>query len=226
MFRLLIFAAALGGLIALLTLAFPGVLSGTDAQMELVYSLLLITVVGGSIIVTWSHSFGTTLRWGLVWIAMFAALVAAYTYRDDMSGVLARMAGSLMPHRAQVTDAGEVVLTRDQSGHFRVVGSVNGTPVNFLVDTGASDVALSAADAKRVGFDPATLSYTRPYSTANGVVHAAPVTLGDISIGPITKTDVPASVSRAGLSHSLLGESFLSQLSGYSVQGDKLILKN
>jgi aspartyl protease family protein len=84
---------------------------------------------------------------------------------------------------------------------------------------------LTPADARRLGFDPATLAYTRVYHTASGMARGAPVTLPEIVIGTIRLTEVRASVSDRDADSSLLGMSFLGRLSGYEVSGDTLTLR-
>jgi aspartyl protease family protein len=110
-------------------------------------------------------------------------------------------------------------------GHFVVTAEVNGAPVNFLIDTGASDIVLSPADAERIGYDPARLSFTQRYYTANGVGRGAPVRLDSIAVGSITFDRMPASVNEAPMGESLLGMSFLRELSSYEVRGDTMILR-
>ena len=102
---------------------------------------------------------------------------------------------------------------------------MDGVAVRFLVDTGASHVILSAGDARRLGFDLDSLTYSRPYRTAAGTVFAAPVVLGAVTIGPIRIAGVQASVGGAALGQSLLGMSFLNRLSGYRVAGGRLTLQ-
>jgi aspartyl protease family protein len=97
--------------------------------------------------------------------------------------------------------------------------------MRFLVDTGASEVMLSPADARRLGYEPAALAYTRLYQTANGTVRGAPVTIPEIVIGPIRLTNVEASVNEHETEGSLLGMSFLGRLSGYQVNGNTLTLR-
>ena len=101
---------------------------------------------------------------------------------------------------------------------------MNGVALRFLVDTGASDVVLGPADARRLGFDVAALDYSRRYRTANGVVFGAPVTLDRVRVGPIALDDVRASVNGAEMARSLLGMSFLGRLKGYEVSDDVLTL--
>ncbi len=119
----------------------------------------------------------------------------------------------------------ELVLLKGANGHFLVKAHVNGVETRFLVDTGASDVALTKEDAHRIGINAGRLKYTRKYQTANGVIYAAPVTLRDVRIGQLRVQNVEATVSEAPMGISLLGMSFLGELAGYEVRGDRLILR-
>jgi aspartyl protease family protein len=104
-----------------------------------------------------------------------------------------------------------VTLAADPRGHFVADGTINGNPVRFLVDTGASTVALPAADAVRLGID---YRKGRPAlsSTAAGVVQIYVVTLDTVKLGPIELTRVEASVIEQGLEIALLGMSFLNRV--------------
>ncbi len=119
----------------------------------------------------------------------------------------------------------EYVVQPGASGHYVVEAVVNGAPVTFLVDTGASDIVLTMADAERLGFQPATLRFTQRFATANGEVRGAPVVLREIRVGEFSLFDVPASVNEAPLRVSLLGMTFLRQLNGYSVDNGRLVLR-
>ena len=125
-------------------------------------------------------------------------------------------------------DAGgdlEYVVEAGPGGHYLIEAVVNGAPITFLVDTGASDVVLTMDDAERMGLHPRTLRFTQRFATANGEVRGAPVVLREIRIGQFRLFDVPASVNEAPLRVSLLGMSFLEQLNGYEVAGGRLILR-
>ena len=93
------------------------------------------------------------------------------------------------------------------------------------MDTGASLVALSPADARAVGFNTDRLRYGLRTQTANGTAWSAGVSLAEISVGPIRARNVQAAISQNGLTESLLGLAFLNRLSGYEVRGDTMILK-
>jgi len=111
-------------------------------------------------------------------------------------------------------------------GHFWVTLTVNGTPVRFVVDTGASHVSLSHQDAAAIGLDPAGLRYNRLFRTANGDARKAMVLLSRMSLESIQMSDVRASVSPPDrMTVSLLGMNFLNRLSGFGVEDGVLVLK-
>lgn len=120
---------------------------------------------------------------------------------------------------------GELTLKADLRGHYLVSARVNGRPVRFLVDTGASHVVLSAGDAGRLGLRVNERDFTEIYSTPGGVVRAAPVVLDEVRIGDLVVRDVRASVSRLPMDVSLLGASFLARLRGYEVSGGRMTLR-
>jgi aspartyl protease family protein len=93
-----------------------------------------------------------------------------------------------------------------------------------MVDTGATGIVFNKADAKRLGLDPAALDYNRRISTANGLTYAALITLRELTIGPITLTDVAASVNEGDLSESLLGMRFLERVGSIEIRNGTLTL--
>jgi len=103
-----------------------------------------------------------------------------------------------------------IVLTAGSGGHFTTAGTINGQAVQFLVDTGATSIALSLTEAERIG-----LNYKSGQpawgSTANGTVALWRVKLGSVRIGDVEIYDVDASVLPAGMPYVLLGNSFLSR---------------
>jgi clan AA aspartic protease (TIGR02281 family) len=94
-------------------------------------------------------------------------------------------------------DAGDLeqIIEAGPHGHFLVEAVVNGVPVDFMVDTGASHVVLSLQDARRLGFTPDHLHFTQKFQSANGTVRAAPVELRELRIGQLRLFDLEASVN-------------------------------
>jgi aspartyl protease family protein len=112
-------------------------------------------------------------------------------------------------------------------GHFITTAQINNTSIQVLVDTGASAVAMSFEDAQKAGLQPGTLTFNIPVNTANGTGYAAQVKLRKVEIGTVRVNDVEGMVLQKGaITGTLLGMSFLSRLSGFSVENGKLILKN
>jgi len=106
-----------------------------------------------------------------------------------------------------------VVLTRGRGGHFWTDAQVDGRRIEFVIDTGASAIALRESDAARLGLHPTQRDYTVKVSTANGISRAAPVELRRLEIGDIVVRDVPALVHPDGaLGVNLLGMSFLAKV--------------
>ncbi len=128
--------------------------------------------------------------------------------RGDTAAML--QAASAAPTPAAPSSARSVTLRRDNRGHFQVEGRVDGRRLDFMVDTGASVIALRERDAAKLGIHPAQRDYTAKISTANGIVRAARVELNRVEIGGLTVRDVTAVVlPDEALGQNLLGMSFL-----------------
>ncbi len=223
-------AAGIGTLVLVLSLLFPGALSAQGGNPHFVFTISLLTLlISSALLSRRTGDLKEGLRNGLIWVVILAALVMAYSLKDEFEGLGKRMAGALMPSMAVQEAGGAVSLRRSDNGHFMARAEVTGPDLDtatviFLVDTGASRVALPQADARRLGIDTGRLNYAMPINTANGMAMAAPVRLTRIVIGDVVVTDVPALVTQEGLSSPLLGMSFLDRLGSYGVEGDRLIL--
>ena len=124
-----------------------------------------------------------------------------------------------------VTNGSSTSISKAADGHFWVEARVNSSSVKFLVDTGASVVALTPLDAQLAGINLQTLKYTAQVNTASGPVMAAPVTLSVISVGNVSVRNVRAVVISKGLPHSLLGMSYLGELQTVEVSKGAMILR-
>ncbi|MEM7023675.1 MAG: TIGR02281 family clan AA aspartic protease [Pseudomonadota bacterium] len=119
----------------------------------------------------------------------------------------------------------EQIIYAGSHGHFLVEAVINGVPIDFMVDTGASHVVLALQDARKLGFTPERLHFDQKFQSANGTVRAASVELRELRIGQLRLFDLEASVNGGPLPISLLGMSFLRRLQGYEVARDRLILR-
>ncbi|MDP1883216.1 MAG: TIGR02281 family clan AA aspartic protease [Bradyrhizobium sp.] len=117
-------------------------------------------------------------------------------------------------------------IARDSRGHFQTEGRIDGQRIGFMVDTGASVVALNEKSAARFGFRPSRSDYTTTVSTANGTIKAARTRLAMVELGGIVVRDVDAMVlPDAALSENLLGLSFLSKLKRFEYANGRLVLE-
>jgi aspartyl protease family protein len=219
-------AVVVGGVVLLWQLArlFPNASGGINDDAYLVRNIALLALVSSGLIYMREFNFGETVRNIALWIVIAAVLLVGYSYRDELSDIGTRVRGELVPSYAVSSDSHTVVLTESDGGEYRVTGAVNGQAVTFTVDTGASDIVLAPADARRLGIDTSTLSYDRFYETANGAGLGASISVASLAIGSIELHDVKVSVNRAPMSSSLLGMAFLHRLRSFDFRGHRLTL--
>ena len=231
----LLLAAVLAGatvaLVLFLDRQFPGVLGSDDNQMSLVFRVVVLAALVASLGVgSLRHErLGSLARSALAWVVIGLALVAGYSFKDELTPLWQRIAGNVVPARAVTIAPGTVALRADRGGHFYALADVavgsTSQRVRFAVDTGASDVALTRDDARRLGIDVDRLRFDIPYSTANGTSMGARVRLDRVQVGDIAVDNVSGSVVSGQLDQSLLGMSFLRRLQGFEVRGEELILR-
>jgi aspartyl protease family protein len=157
-------------------------------------------------------------------VALLIAGVLAVKFVDQSGRAPAAAPVTAAP--AQVaTNSRSVSLKRADNGHFELEARVDGRRLDFMVDTGASHIALRESDAARLGIRPIPRDYTVKVSTANGVRMAAQAELRTVDIGGIVVRDIPAIVlPDEALGANLLGMSFLSRVRWTHERG-KLVLE-
>jgi aspartyl protease family protein len=117
-------------------------------------------------------------------------------------------------------------IPRDARGHFQAEGRIEGQRISFMIDTGASVIALNETSAARFGLRPQRGDYNATVSTANGTVKAARTRLAMVELGGLVVRDVDAMVlPDEALSENLLGLSFLSKLKRFEYAGGKMLLE-
>jgi aspartyl protease family protein len=116
-------------------------------------------------------------------------------------------------------------IRKASDGHYWAEGRVNGRTVRFLVDTGATEVALTPQDARRLGYDPATLTYGDKVLTAGGQIRAASIRLASLTVAGARLENVDALVIEKGLDTSLLGMTYLGRLSRFEATPAALVLQ-
>lgn len=188
------------------------------AQGRLFYLVLLLLGVAAFFLIGHRQPWLRSLRDLALWLLILAMLVIAYGFRDTLRQAL--LPGSAV----QMTDDA-VEIRRGIDGQFRAELEVNGRPVRFVIDTGASSLVLSRRDAAAVGIDVADLRFTGRAITANGPVSTAPVVLDEVRLGDLVDRDVAARVNGGQLDQSLLGMAYLDRFVRIEIEGDRMRLR-
>jgi aspartyl protease family protein len=180
------------------------------------YLAIILVALGGWVMVEFRQRMGQALRMAMAWGLIFVGVVAGYGLWSDIRH-------DILPIQ-EVAQDGSVEVPEAPDGHYYLTLQINGTPVPFMVDTGASGMVLSDDDATRLGIDPESLMFLGEANTANGVVRTARVTLPLVELGPFRNQDFRAYVTEGALEQSLLGMDYLRQFRMEFSTG-KLILR-
>ena len=169
-------------------------------------------------------SSGSIMGWA-AFALIGVALVAPSLKSGDAEAPGRALPGAAAPVAAAMRAGNGVAsreLARGPDGHFYADAQVNGATIRFLVDTGASVVVLTPADAQRAGI---ALPSTRMQAMgAGGAIEVIPVTIDRIAVGPLETRGVQAAVADQ-LPVSLLGQSFLGRVGTVEIRGDRMVLR-
>lgn len=216
--------AGLGLMLFVLDRLFPNSLARADTA-GLVQLAGWFALVSSGLLFVRRINLRHAARTALIWIGIAGLLLLGYAYRDTLTDAALRLRGQLVPGYPVSSGAQELTVTEDGSGSYQVLGQVNGATVRFLIDTGASDIVLTGADAQAAGIDLSALDFSRPFATANGIARGATATVRELRVGGIVLHDMRVSVQREGLSTSLLGMSFLRQLKSFGFGERRMVLR-
>ena len=214
----------LGAAIWKLSEMFPGQVDSDWDRARIIQLFVVLALVSAGFTFTRRRKVGELARNVAIWMAIAAVLAIGFSFRDELQDIGSRLRAELVPGTPIVSN-GEVVITASEGGHFYVYGNADGNAVRFLIDTGASEIVLSPADAARIGVDTRSLTFDLPSQTANGVGFGAATTLESLAVGPIRLADVKVVVNQADMGSSLLGMTFLRSLRSFEFRGDRLFLR-
>ncbi|MDR1888318.1 MAG: TIGR02281 family clan AA aspartic protease [Zoogloeaceae bacterium] len=204
----------------LLGLGFSGVLWGAQA---FAVEVGLAGILGSKAMLTIDGAAPRTLAVGQSYNGVKLLAVQSDSVQVEIDGK--RRSLKIGQNAVGAESSGEnarATLMADKLGHFRTTGSINGRPVRFIVDTGASVIGISASEAKRLGLD-LSRAETGVSATANGLVEFHAVTLNTVKVGDITLHNVAAGVLPQDMPYALLGMSFLNRTT-MERNGDTMIL--
>ncbi|OWY12259.1 aspartyl protease [Thioclava sp. F34-6] len=185
---------------------------------RLVYLGLLLVAVGGYFLLEIRRRPGRTLQQAAIWGLIFLGTLAAVGLWTDIQRQVS------IPDQAVMRD-GRIEVPQAPDGHYYLTAEVNGTPVRFVVDTGASQIVLTQRAAERAGIKTADLAYIGQARTANGIVATAPVRLERFDLGPIHDSNLRAVVNRGSMDTSLLGMTYLTRFAKVEFARGTLILE-
>ncbi len=185
---------------------------------SVIYLVLLGTVIAGWLLVSQRGNLGKLVQYAAIWGFIFLGAIVAIGLWTDVRQTVA-------PRQSVLMDGARIEVPRSVDGHYHLMLEVNGTPVRFVVDTGATDLVLTLNDAERAGIDTDALIFSGRAFTANGTVQTAPVTLDTVAIGAAKDSAVRAVVNGGDMQDSLLGMAYLQRFDRIEITGGRLILE-
>lgn len=188
-----------------------------DNTASLIYLVLLGLAVGGWFFLQSRDGLGKMVQMAMIWGFIFLGVVAGFGLWNDVQRQTTR------DQMVQLGE-GQIAVPRQPDGHYYLTLELNDAPVRFVVDTGATDMVLSEADATRAGLNPEDLNYVGIARTANGEVRTAPVEIDTVRLGDITDTNVRASVNGGEMPGSLLGMGYLERWGRIEISNGELRL--
>jgi aspartyl protease family protein len=195
----------------------------TDDVAQWIWGIAALVLVGSSLVAR-RLPIGQTVKMALAWVAIFGGVFVLFLFRDEGRAVWNRATSELSGKSGQ-TIGNSLRIRKSEDGHFWVRANVNGKPVEFLIDSGATVTTMTPQSAASAGVEP-TGGFPVMVETANGTVEAQRARIDTLAVGPITQSDAAAQIGSAAMGDTnLLGMSFLSSLKSWRVEGDTLILE-
>ncbi|CTQ32420.1 retropepsin-like aspartic protease family protein [Jannaschia rubra] len=193
-------------------------MTGNDTAY-LLYLTLFGLLIGGSYLIANRNRMGQVFQHAAIWFFIFVGAVLVIGNWDSIERA------ALPRQSVETSEQGVFIdVPRSRDGHYYMTLDVNGEPVDFVVDTGATEIVLSRADAAKIGIDPDGLRYLGQALTANGSVQTAQVVLDEVRLGDITDRRVRAIVNDGDLRTSLLGMSYLGSFGRIEIEDGRLRL--
>ena len=192
-----------------------------DWMLGSLYLLMAIMLVAGTLI-SRREKFARLATIALAWIAIFGAGFVLFTFRDDLGYVAQRLKSEATGE--PVVQGHEVRIPMAIDGHFWVDGSLNGRPIKFLVDSGATMTTIGRETAEAAGVQ-VSANRSQIVRTGNGMLRVATGRADSLAIGPIERGNVGLHIAEHE-DLNVLGMNYLSTLERWGVEGRWLILQS
>jgi aspartyl protease family protein len=196
--------------------------SGGDQALNLVYLVGVLILVGSSLLVR-RLPLGQTLKMMLAWVLIFAAMFAVFALRHDFMALGRRIMAEVTGSADQQSQGGELRIRRSGDGHFWVDAEVNGRPLRFMIDSGATTTTLSEGAARSAGVEPSD-NFGVMVDTANGRIVMQRGSIARFRLGPIEREGLSAHIAPSDMVN-VIGMNLLSSLRSWGVEGDTLVLR-
>ena len=167
----------------------------------------------------------SALRVFVAWVLIFAAAFVVFTFKDEFLALGDRLLLAARGGAVEEVSASETRVRQAPDGHFWVEAQLNGEPVRFLIDSGATTTSISRETASRVGIEPAQ-GMPAIVQTANGRVTVERGRAASLAVGEIERRNVAVHISDAFGDMNVIGMNWLSTLRSWGVEGRTLILRS
>ncbi len=168
---------------------------------------------------------GYVAKAAFAWIAIFAALFAIFSFRFEFKAVWERVKADISGTAGQSVRAEEITIRRQDDGHYWLQVDVNGKPVRFMIDSGATTTAVNANTARETGIQVDTDGYPVFLNTANGSVAARRGIIQSLKMGTHEIGQHNVVVSESFGDTNVLGMNFLDSMQSWKVEGKVMTLK-
>lgn len=193
-------------------------MSGGQGAFAFYYVLIIVAVAGS--LIGMRQPIGTLLKVALAWVAIFGVAFLIFSFRGEFAGIGHRLKAEAFG--SSVADGRALRIPIGDDGHFHVDATVNGRPVQFLIDSGASVTTISLKSAQAAGVP---VDGRRTFvETAGGPASAIQASAEKLQVGSIERDDFPVDVNDRD-DMNLLGMNFLSSLDSWRVEGTYLVLE-
>jgi aspartyl protease family protein len=194
-----------------------------DQALTFIYLIGCLVLVVSALLVR-RVPIGHGLKMFAGWVLIFLAAFVAFTLKDDFVALGKRVVAEASGEGEVVRVGKEMRIRKSLDGHFWINARLNGAKVHFLVDSGATVTSISADTARRAHIE-ADNGFPVLVETANGTVTAHRARAERLVVGTIERRNMAVELSDSFGDTNVLGMNFLSSLSGWSVQGQWLVLK-
>ena len=195
-----------------------------DQNINLVFAIGALVLVASALF-SYRVGFGQMVRAALSWVAIFAIFIVIFSYQSELAGVWNKVTGELTGANEQQVVGHTLRLRQSADGHYWADAEVNGKPVRFLIDSGATTTAMTLNTAREADVSIDEGGFPVRLNTANGIVEAQRGTIQSLRVGPMIAMDMPVVVADAFGGANVLGMNFLSAMKSWRVEGMEMILE-